>query len=56
MGGGVLLALRNEGNIWYKTPRMFNHGWWRLGVGGWWLAVAVGGGWWRLAAAIKGGH
>ena len=42
-----------------KRPRvahMFNHGWWRLAVGGWrlavgdWRLVAVGGGWWRLAA------
>ena len=34
-----------------KKPRvahMFNHGWWRLAVGSWQLAV--GGGWWWLAA------
>ena len=40
-----------------KRPRvahMFNHGWWRLAVGGWrlatgdWRLVAVGGGWRRL--------
>ena len=40
-----------------KRPRvvhMFNHGWWRLAVGGWRLAVGgawwlVIGGWWWLA-------
>ena len=51
-----------------KRPRaahMFNHGWWRLAIGGgWWRLAAVGGwrlvvgggcrlavgGWWRLVA------
>ena len=34
-----------------KSPRalhVLNHGWWRLAVGSWQLAV--GGGWWWLAA------
>ena len=35
-----------------KRPRvahMFNHGWWRLAVGGgWWRLVVVGGGWWLV--------
>ena len=34
-----------------KIPRalhVLNHGWWRLAVGSWQLAV--GGGWWWLAA------
>ena len=46
-----------------RVAHMFNHGWWRLAVGGWrlatcgwWRWVVVGGswwlvigGWWRLA-------
>ena len=45
-----------------RVAHMFNHGWWRLAVGGWRL-VAVGGGWqqlvigdwWSLRAVLKGG-
>ena len=38
-----------------RVARMFNHGCWRLAVGGWRLVVGGGwwlviGGWWRLAA------
>ena len=38
-----------------RVAHMFNHGWWRLAVGGWQLVVGghwrwlVVGGWWRLA-------
>ena len=32
-----------------RVAHMFNHGWWRLAVGGgWWRLAAVGGGWWLV--------
>ena len=36
------------------VAHMFNHGWWRLAVGGWWQWRLATGGWWRLVV-VGGG-